>query len=70
MLKAFYDDIAAVVTGKGQLTCPGQEGLNAVELANAIMLSSIREKAVSLPLDRKDYSEFITAALDSEAKTA
>jgi len=34
LLKPFYNNLAAAVMGKGKLVCPGQEGRNAVELAN------------------------------------
>ena len=56
MLSAFYDDFVAAVHGTGQLTCPGHEGRNAVELANAMLLSSAQGTSISLPLDRQQYS--------------
>ena len=49
----------AAVNGKGELTCRGEEGRDAVELANAIVLSSVRGETVELPLKRGDYAEFI-----------
>ena len=39
--------------------CRGEEGRDAVELANAIVLSSVRGESVELPLKRGDYAEFI-----------
>lgn len=64
-LRAFYDDFVAAVQGSGSLTCPGHEGINAVELANAMLLSSAEGTAVQLPLDRRAYSEFIETKMHS-----
>ena len=41
------------------LLAPGQEGLHSVELANAMILSSIREKTVSLPMDPAEYTTLL-----------
>ncbi|HSK63642.1 MAG TPA: DegT/DnrJ/EryC1/StrS family aminotransferase [Pyrinomonadaceae bacterium] len=62
-LSAFYDDFVSAVQGSGSLTCPGHEGINAVELANAMLLSSAEGTAIRLPLDRRQYSEFIEAKM-------
>ena len=58
-LTIFYEDLVAAVSGNGELTCRGEEGRDAVELANAIVLSSVRGGTVELPLKRGDYAEFI-----------
>lgn len=42
--------VAAILDGE-PLLAPGAEGINAVELANAIVHSSLLEKTVELPLD-------------------
>ena len=44
---------------KGKLTCAGEEGRNAVELANAMVLSSASQTAVTFPLDRDEYSRLL-----------
>ena len=59
LLAAYYDNFAAAVAGTTAVLCPGEEGRNAVELANAIILSSARGAAVRLPLDRAEYTQFI-----------
>lgn len=64
-LNAFYDDFVSAVQGSGSLTCPGHEGINAVELANAMLLSSAAGTAIRLPLDRRRYSDFIEAKMHS-----
>ena len=66
VLGVFYDDFLAAVHGTGSLTCPGYEGRNAVELANAMLLSSAQGSSVSLPLDRQQYSEFMEKKLAQE----
>ena len=58
VLSVFYDDFVSAVHGNARLTCPGDEGRNAVELANAMLLSSAEGTAVRLPLDRQKYSAF------------
>ena len=66
VLSVFYDDFVAAVHGTGTLTCPGDEGRNAVELANAMLLSSAQGTTVALPLDRRQYSEFMEKMLGHE----
>jgi len=66
VLGVFYDDFVAAAHGTGQLTCPGDEGRNAVELANAMLLRSAKGAAVSLPLDRQQYAEFMEKMLGHE----
>ena len=66
VLSVFYDDFLAAVHGTGTLTCPGREGLNAVELANAMLLSSAQGTAIHLPLDRQEYSDFMEKMLGRE----
>ena len=66
MLAVFYEDFSAAVSGTGVLTCKGEEGRNAVELANAMILSSTRREAVSLPLDRAAYSELVDKMVNQE----
>jgi dTDP-4-amino-4,6-dideoxygalactose transaminase/predicted dehydrogenase len=68
-LNMFYDDFVSAVHGNGRLTCPGDEGRNAVELANAMLLSSAEGTAVSLPLDRHKYSKFIERMLSAEPQS-
>ena len=69
VLGVFYDDFVAAVHGTGELMCPGDEGRNAVELANAMLLSSSLGSAVSLPLDRQQYAEFMEKMLGHELQT-
>jgi predicted dehydrogenase len=69
MLGVFYEDFAAAVAGTGELTCRGEDGRNAVELANAMILSSVRRQSISLPLDRAAYSQFVEKMTNQELQT-
>ncbi len=68
-LAVFYSDFASAVNGDAQLTCRGEEGRDVVELANAIVLSSMRREAVNLPLKRGDYAQFISEITSRELQT-
>ena len=70
VLSVFYDDFLAAVHGTGTLTCPGHEGLDAVELANAMLLSSAKGTAIRLPLDRQEYTDFMEKMLGRELQPA
>jgi len=63
LLGFFYDNFAQAVEGKAKLSCSGDEGRNAVELANAITLSSALGREVKIPLNRSDYDGFIKAKI-------
>ena len=69
-LSVFYNDLAGAINGQGKLTCRGEEGRDAVELANAFILSSIRGEAVNLPLKRGEYAEFMEKMTSRELQTA
>jgi dTDP-4-amino-4,6-dideoxygalactose transaminase/predicted dehydrogenase len=60
LLELFYENVGLAAAGKAKLVCPGEEGRNAVELANAIILSSFRGEEVDLPLNRVDYDQFVS----------
>lgn len=51
MLQNFVD---AILDGT-PLIAPAEEGLNSLELANAILLSCVEEKQVALPMDAAEY---------------
>ena len=63
LLELFYKNIALAAAGKAKLVSPGDEGRNAVELANAIILSSALREEVKFPVNRADYDRFITAKI-------
>jgi len=63
LLLEFYSNFADPLAGRSCLVSPGREGRDAVELANAIILSSAERREVDLPLDRASYSSFIASKL-------
>ena len=63
LLLEFYSNFADALAGRSSLVSPGREGRDAVELANAITLSSAERREVDLPLDRASYSSFIASKL-------
>jgi dTDP-4-amino-4,6-dideoxygalactose transaminase/predicted dehydrogenase len=68
-LAVFYADFVSAVSGDGKLTCRGEEGRDVVELANAMVLSSMRGEGVSLPLKRGDYARLIEEIMSRELQT-
>lgn len=59
LFAAFYGNLAEAVSNPDKLVCRGASGRDAVELANAFILSSAREVPVTLPLDRAAYEILI-----------
>ena len=55
ILKAFYQNFTNFLLGKEELHVPGDQGLNSVELINAMILSGLEEKEIKFPLDEKKY---------------
>jgi hypothetical protein len=45
------------ICGGGPLVAPGEEGLHSVELANAILFSSLKGETIKLPLDGAVYEK-------------
>ncbi|HEV2715027.1 MAG TPA: Gfo/Idh/MocA family oxidoreductase, partial [Terriglobales bacterium] len=70
LLAAFYDNFAQAANGSNKLISPGEEALGAVELANAMILSSARRCEIELPLDREEYKQFISEKLNKSIPSA
>ena len=58
-------DWALACLNDGDPIVDGREGIKAVELANAIILSAARGKTVSLPVDREEYDALIEEKIAS-----
>ncbi|MGH2367367.1 MAG: hypothetical protein ACRDI2_04135, partial [Chloroflexota bacterium] len=56
---AVFGALVRAARGQGQVAVTPEEARNAVELVNAITLSSLRRKAVRLPLDRDEVDEML-----------
>jgi predicted dehydrogenase len=56
---AVFGALARAARGEGAVAVTPQEGRNAVELVNAITLSSLRRRSVRLPLDRDEVDAML-----------
>lgn len=70
LLTAFYENFIAATEGRAAIAVPASEGRNTVELANAMMLSSSLGREIKLPVDRKEYSDFIANKIQSTQQPA
>ncbi len=59
--------VAAVLDGK-ELLAPGAEGINGVELANAMQLSGITGQTVDLPIKNTAYNRMLKGLIADSAK--
>ena len=58
------------ILGKAKLLAPAEDGLASLELANAILYSSLKNRMVSLPLDEKAYANALRGLIrKSKART-
>ncbi len=64
---ALIQNFARAVLYNEPLIAPGEEGLNTVEIINALILSSQRQKPVSIPVDRAEYDALL-AELKAHSK--
>jgi predicted dehydrogenase len=58
---AIIRNLARHILYKEPLLMPGEEGINSLELINAVILSGQKQKPVRIPVDRDEYEEFIKA---------
>jgi predicted dehydrogenase len=54
-----FGSLVRAARGEGEVAVKPEEARNAVELVNAITLSSLRRKAVTLPLDRDEVDDML-----------
>jgi predicted dehydrogenase len=57
--KIIENFVCAILDG-AKLLIHGEEGMNSVELANAMLYSSMKDKTISLPLDAGAYADFLS----------
>jgi len=57
---ALIQNFARAILYDEPLVAPGAEGLNTVEVINALILSSKRNQPVSIPVDRAAYDALLT----------
>jgi len=61
-------NFAAKVLGEGELLAPGSDGINGVQLANAVLLSSWLGKEVEVPVDEEIYIAELNKRIEAEGK--
>jgi predicted dehydrogenase len=52
---AVFKNFAEAIRGEKELFSPAEDGINSVELANAILSSGLKGQPISLPLDSAEY---------------
>jgi len=61
-------NFAAKVLGEGELLAPGSDGINGVQLANAVLLSSWLGREVEVPVDEEVYIAELNRRIEEEGK--
>jgi predicted dehydrogenase len=64
--RAVYADLLQAIQNGNQPLCDARSALESLEVANAIVLSSYRERPVELPLDRAAYSALLAELRERE----
>ncbi len=54
------ENFAAAIRGEGALMCSGEEGLKEVELANALLVSGLKQEWVSVPAKRVEFDHLLS----------
>ncbi len=66
--KGIIQNFALAVLGREELIAPGEEGINSLMLANAMVYSGHTGKPVQLPLAGKDYDQLLTEFIAKSKK--
>jgi predicted dehydrogenase len=61
------DNFAGGIHGETELVAPARDGINAVELANAILYSALQNRTVSLPLDSMKYQQCLDTLVQNSS---
>ena len=54
--KLIVENVAEAILHGAELLAPMEEGINALELGNAMLLSGWKEETVTLPIDSAEYA--------------
>ena len=54
------ENFTKAITDKVALVTPGEEGYYSLELANAAYLSAVNKKAVTFPIDSKEFENCLS----------
>lgn len=58
-IKEIIRNFCRSILFKEELIAPGEEGIWSVEFINALILSGKKNKPVDIPVNRKEYEEFL-----------
>jgi predicted dehydrogenase len=59
-----HQNFADAIRKGAPLICPGEEGVREVELANALLVSGVKRKWVSTPVDPKEFDAVLAKLLE------
>lgn len=66
--KYITQNVINAILGKEQLIAPGTEGIKSVQLANAMLLSGLKNKAVELPVSEEEFDALLEQLRADERK--
>jgi predicted dehydrogenase len=67
VFESFIENILSGAANS-DMVAPGNEGIHAVEWANAILLSSMSQRKITLPLERAKYNELLDSFRSEKIK--
>lgn len=59
------EDFANAIINDTQVMAPAPEGINALEIGNAMLLSAIKDKTIELPMDSAEFAEELQKLIDN-----
>ena len=57
--RVIVEDMVKAILHKAKLLAPMEEGIRSLELGNAILLSGLKDKTISLPIDSAEYEKVL-----------
>ena len=67
---AIIKNVANTILGKEKLIAPMEEGINGLELGNAMLMSGLTGKTVQLPMDSAAYAEMLGELVKNSKRAA
>ncbi|MBE6399881.1 MAG: Gfo/Idh/MocA family oxidoreductase [Lentisphaerae bacterium] len=65
---AIINNVAETIRGRAKLIAPMEEGINGLELGNAMLMSGLTGETVKLPLDSAKYAEMLNKLIAESQK--
>jgi predicted dehydrogenase len=63
------EDFANAIINDTQVMAPAPEGINALEIGNAMLLSAIKDKTIELPMDSAEFAQELQKLIDNSKFT-